>query len=140
MRGAAGATDIFVWRMDERAAICQREDGRHHADCLHVDADRLPLRVQEIAALGRDALRYAEFRGLTLDLRYTPDAAARVRQLVHQERTCCAFLQFDLQERAGEVRLFVTVPPEAGDAIADLLAAPTGCQHAAGLECLAKNA
>jgi hypothetical protein len=61
-------------------------------------------RLAEIAALSRDALRHVERRGLTLDLRYAPEAAARVRQLVEQERTCCAFLQFDLHESADEVQ------------------------------------
>ncbi len=67
-----------------------------------------------------------EQRGLTLDLRYAPEAAARVRQLVEQERTCCAFLQFDLYEDDHEVRLLVTAPPAAADAVPDLLAELTG--------------
>jgi hypothetical protein len=83
-------------------------------------------RLAQIAALSRDALRHVERRGLTLDLRYAPEAAARVRQLVEQERTCCAFLQFDLQESADEVRLLVTAPPAAADAVPDLLLELTG--------------
>ena len=83
-------------------------------------------RLAEIASLSRDALRHAERRGLTLDLRYAPEAAARVRQLVEQERTCCPFLQFDLQESAHEVRLLVTAPPAAAEAVPDLLAELTG--------------
>lgn len=83
-------------------------------------------RLAEIAALSRDALRHVQRRGLTLDLRYAPEAVARVRQLVEQERACCAFLQFELQEDAQEVRLLVTVPPAAADAVPDLLAELTG--------------
>jgi len=83
-------------------------------------------RLAEIAALSRDALRHAEQHGLTLDLRYAPEAAARVRRLVEQERACCAFLQFELQENADEVRLLVTAPPAAADAVPDLLAELTG--------------
>jgi hypothetical protein len=45
---------------------------------------------------------------LTLDLRYAPESAARVRQLVEQERTCCTFLQFDLQESADEVDMRIS--------------------------------
>ena len=56
-------------------------------------------RLAEIAALSRDALRHVERRGLTLDLRYAPEAAARVRLLVEQERSCCAFLQFRTSTR-----------------------------------------
>jgi hypothetical protein len=83
-------------------------------------------RLAEIAALARDALRHVERRSLTLDLRYAPEAAARVRQLVEQERACCAFLQFDLRESAHEVRLLVTAPPAAADAVPDLLMELTG--------------
>jgi hypothetical protein len=83
-------------------------------------------RLAKIASLTRDALRHVERRGLTLDLRYAPEAAARVRELVEQERTCCAFLQFDLQESAEEVRLLVTAPPAAADAVPDLLLELTG--------------
>ena len=85
-------------------------------------------RLAEIAALSRDALRHVERRGLTLDLRYAPEAAARVRRLVDHERRCCAFLQFELHEDANEVRLLVTAPPAAADAVPDLLAELTG-QH-----------
>ena len=83
-------------------------------------------RLSEIAALSRNALRHAEQRGLTLDLRYAPEAAAQVRQLVEQERACCAFLQFELIEDAHEVRLLVTAPPAAADAVPDLVAELTG--------------
>jgi hypothetical protein len=83
-------------------------------------------RLAGIAALSRDALRHAERHGLMLDLRYAPEAAARVRRLVEQERTCCPFLQFELHEDADEVRLVVTAPPAVADAVPDLLAELTG--------------
>lgn len=83
-------------------------------------------RLAEIAALSQDALRSVEQRGLTFELRYAPAAAARVRRLVERERTCCAFLAFELHEDADEVRLLVTAPPGAADAVPDLLAELTG--------------
>lgn len=83
-------------------------------------------RLAEIAALSREALRGVERRGLTLDLRYAPEAADRVRRLVEQERRCCAFLDFELHEGADEIRLLVTAPPAAADAVPDLLAELTG--------------
>jgi hypothetical protein len=43
-----------------------------------------------------------------------------------EERACCAFLQFELQEDAVEVRLLVTVPEAAATAVPDLLAELTG--------------
>lgn len=79
-------------------------------------------RLADIATLSREALRHVERRGLILELRYAPEAATRVRQLVEQERTCCPFLRFELHEDADEVRLVVTAPPGAADAVPDLLA------------------
>ena len=76
--------------------------------------------------MSRDALRGVERRGLTLELRYAPESLGRVRRLVEQERTCCAFLQFELHEGSDEVRLFVTAPAAAGEAVPDLLAELTG--------------
>lgn len=63
------------------------------------------------------------------DLRYAPEAVARVRRLVEQERSCCAFLQFELLEAADEVRLLITAPAAAADAVPDLLAELTGRQQ-----------
>jgi hypothetical protein len=83
-------------------------------------------RLAEIAALSRDALRHVERRGLTLDLRYAPEAAARVRRLVGEERRCCAFLHFELLEDADEVRLLVTAPAAAAGAVPEWLAELTG--------------
>ena len=79
-------------------------------------------RLADIAALSREALRHVERRGLTLELRYAPEAAARVHELVERERTCCPFLRFEVHEDADEVRLVVTAPPAAVDAVPDLLA------------------
>ena len=83
-------------------------------------------RLAQIATLSRTWLRQVERDGLTLILRYHPGAAADVRQLVEQERRCCAFLQFDLQEAADEVRLVVTAPAAAADAVPELLLELTG--------------
>lgn len=83
-------------------------------------------RLADIAALSREALRHVERRGLTLELRYGPEAATRVRQLVEQERICCPFLQFELHEDTDEVRLIVTAPPAAAEAVPDLLVELTG--------------
>ena len=93
-----------------------------------LSADDYRNRLVEIAALSRDALRRVERRGLTLDLRYAPEAATRVRQFVEQERRCCAFLQFELYEDVDEVRLLVTAPSTAAEAVPELLAELTGWQ------------
>ena len=73
-------------------------------------------RIADIASLSRDALRGVERRGLTLDLRYAPEAAARVRRLVEQE----------LHEDADQVRLLVTAPAAAAEVVPELLAELTG--------------
>ena len=83
-------------------------------------------RLAEISASSRDALRRVEQRADVLDLRYAPAAAARVRALVEKERTCCAFLTFDLRETADEVQLLVTVPEAALEAVPELLRELTG--------------
>ena len=83
-------------------------------------------RLAEVATVSRDALRRVEQRGAILDLRYSTEAADRVRALVEKERTCCAFLEFELHEHADEVQLLVTVPPVAVTAIPELLAELTG--------------
>lgn len=83
-------------------------------------------RLAEISALTRDALRSVNRQGLTLELRYAPEAAARVRRLVEQERACCGFMEFELHEGADEVLLLVTVPPAAAAAVPELLAELTG--------------
>lgn len=83
-------------------------------------------RLAEVASLSRDALRGVEQHGAVLELRYAPEAADRVRALVEQERACCAFLEFDLHEGADGLRLLVTVPAAAIDAVPELLAELTG--------------
>ncbi len=83
-------------------------------------------RLATIADLRRDALRHVERRGRTLELHYAPEAAARVRTLVEKERTCCAFLSFDLREEPDAVRLLVTVPAAAAEVVPELLDELTG--------------
>ena len=73
-----------------------------------------------IAELARDALKEHRRCDLVLELTYTPKAADRVREMVRQEQTYCAFLTFDLREELNGVRLTVTAP-EGARAIADML-------------------
>ena len=73
-------------------------------------------RLSEIAALNRDALRKHVRRGLVLELSYAPEARERVHEMVRNERRCCAFLGFELQESTNEIRLTVTAPETARDA------------------------
>jgi hypothetical protein len=50
---------------------------------------------------------------LTLGLRYGPQSAQRVRDMVQQVRECCAFLTFQIHEQPDEVLLTITAPEEA---------------------------
>jgi len=70
-------------------------------------------RLAWIATLTREALRSYERDNLTLDLRYAPEAASRVREMVRKEQACCAFLTFEMREQAGEVWLTIKAPEQA---------------------------
>jgi hypothetical protein len=72
-------------------------------------------RITWIAQLARDALRSHERDDLTLHLRYASAAVDRVRQLVREERACCAFLAFELCEHPDELLLTITAPEAARD-------------------------
>lgn len=80
----------------------------------------LKERFAWIAELTRDALIEHRRQGLQLTLVYAHAAAARVRQMVRQERECCAFLTFDVAEERDSVKVTIRAPEEARDA-ADLL-------------------
>ena len=74
-------------------------------------------RLAWISRLAREALRGSERRDLALELRYAPEAAARVREMVRREQACCAFLTFDLRENPEEITLAVRAPEEAREAL-----------------------
>lgn len=96
-----------------------------------VARDELPLactlspgtyqaRLAHLAELAHEGLRAHSRQELVLDLRYAPEFAKRVREMVREEEECCAFLTFALTEAADEVRLTITAPERAREA-ADLL-------------------
>jgi len=83
-------------------------------------AGNLKDRLAWIGELTRDALRSHERRGLMLDLRYAPEAADRVREMVRKEQECCAFLTFETHEDPDEIRLTITAPEAARKAADEL--------------------
>ncbi|HLZ39788.1 MAG TPA: hypothetical protein VKQ11_02440 [Candidatus Sulfotelmatobacter sp.] len=83
-------------------------------------ADNLKNRLAWIGELTRDALRRHERRDLVLDLRYAPEAADRVREMVRKEQECCAFLAFETHEDPDEIRLTITAPEAARKAADEL--------------------
>jgi hypothetical protein len=77
-------------------------------------------RLAWIAALTRDALRGYDRNHLVLNLRYAPEAASRVREMVRKEQACCSFLTFEMHEHPDQVRVTIRAP-EAARASADAL-------------------
>ena len=73
-----------------------------------------------IGELTRDALRSHERQDLVLDLRYAPEAADRVREMVRKEQECCAFLTFAIGEGLHEIRVTITAPEAARKAADEL--------------------
>jgi hypothetical protein len=80
-------------------------------------------RLAWIADLNRLSLISARREDLRLELRYVPRAQEAVRELVRRERECCAFLDFDLRIEDDAVRLVVTAPETAREAV-DLVFEP----------------
>ena len=76
--------------------------------------------------LGRAALIDGARRGDRLELRFRPEAADDLQELVRAERECCPFLSFERRQRNGDLRLTVSGPPEAGTVLDDLLIALRG--------------
>lgn len=70
-------------------------------------------RIAWIAALNRDALVAQVRSDLAIRLDYRAAAVERVRQMMRQEQSCCAFLSFALDEGPDLVSLTVTAPEEA---------------------------
>jgi hypothetical protein len=77
-------------------------------------------RVAWIERLTSEALRSSARDDPVLPLLYAPEAAGEVQKMVEQERICCAFLTFDLDERADAVCVTITAPEAARDS-ADIL-------------------
>jgi hypothetical protein len=74
------------------------------------------LQAERIRSLARNGLRAARREPLKLHLTYAPSAADEVRDVVRVERSCCAFLDFDLSEHHDGVHLTITAPEHARDA------------------------
>ena len=91
-------------------------------------------RTAWIENLTRTALRNHVRDDLVLCLVYAPHAADDVQWMVAQERICCTFLTFDLDQRTDAVCVTITVP-EAARESADMLFGPFLC----GLSAVARG-
>jgi len=72
-------------------------------------------RLAWIAELARDGLLEVSRDDLRLELTYAPQFAHLVREMVGNERNCCAFLDFKLAETDAGIRLTITAPERARD-------------------------
>jgi hypothetical protein len=70
-------------------------------------------RLAWIAELNRDALRSHQWDERVLHLRYDATYADRVKEMVHREKQCCAFLKFHIRHEGDDVLLSITAPEEA---------------------------
>jgi hypothetical protein len=97
---------VSLTRHSEEPPIACTLDGGSYQD-----------RIAWIAELARDGLRRHTRTDLTLELRYAPEVAAKVHEMVDKERQCCAFLSFEMTENRDAVQLKITAPERARDAV-----------------------
>ena len=86
--------------------------------CTLSAAERL-ARLQEIEALGRDALIGTGADG-ALRFRNDPAIRARLAAIAAAESQCCPFLDLELSAGHAELRLAITAPEEAEPAAREL--------------------
>lgn len=111
-----------------------------------LDTGSFKERLDWIADLNRRALQASHRDNLKLTLSYDPSAIDEVRRMVAGEQTCCAFLGFDVVERANAVIVTITAPEGAreaaetlfepfaqrGDRTPDTAVAACGCRAECG--------
>ena len=74
-------------------------------------------RIASIADLNRRALRGQRRDDLRLELTYAADARAEVLAMVRGEQDCCAFLDFEVHDEPGAVRVVIRAPERAREAV-----------------------
>jgi hypothetical protein len=87
-----------------------------------LDDEELAARRADWRALEARALIRAETRpdGRLLVYRGGADTARVLERLIEAERTCCSFLDFSIEAAEDEVRVMVTMPPQAQSAATEL--------------------
>jgi hypothetical protein len=90
-----------------------------------LDRGALEGRLEEVQAIGREALIHADSDGI-LRFRASPAIRARLQALVTAEAECCPFLELDLREADGELRLAISAPEGAEPVAAELARAFAG--------------
>jgi hypothetical protein len=97
-----------------------------------LDAGQLQDRLAEMSAVGRGSLRAVEPGSRQAVLRFGPARAVRERlaRIVEAESRCCAFMGFELRERADEIVLTISAPEGAEPVLDDLVAALSSAERA----------
>ena len=83
-----------------------------------LDARSLDRRMADLGAIGSHGLLGAR-------LRFDPALESRLAAVVEAERSCCAWLDIDLERGDGWVELRLGAPPEAALALAAFVGALT---------------
>jgi hypothetical protein len=113
-----------------------KNDVRRERFAREVGMTALPLISCSLGALGQKQ-RLADWRALLADavrreeradgVRYSflggDDLESRLRTLAAAEKTCCAFLDFNVSRAGDEIKMTVTARPEAAAALRFIFAA-----------------
>ncbi len=85
----------------------------------------LPVRLAEMADIGKSALLGVDVAGTRAVLRFRPGADTRRRldAIVVAESRCCAFLGMAVNDESDALVLTITAPPDAEAILGDLAAA-----------------
>jgi hypothetical protein len=80
-------------------------------------------RLEQIHAIGREALIAADHRGGTVRLVFADDVGirARLEDLVADEAACCPFLDLEIGDAPEGIALTIGAPLEAAPIVADLV-------------------
>jgi hypothetical protein len=97
--------------------VNRMSDGEQAPVACCLSGGEYQTRLAWIENLTRRALRTHMRNDLVLRLVHAPEAAGEVRKLVEQERMCCAFLTFDLDQRPNAVSVTITAPEAARDSV-----------------------
>lgn len=92
-----------------------------------LSATDLHTRLQDMNALGRDALLDSHVDGAHARLRFAAAGGVRerVEAIVAAESECCAFLAMRVGDEPGAVVLTIDAPADAEPVVAELVAAFT---------------
>lgn len=89
-------------------------------------ATELPVRLAEMAELGRAALLDARRDGTRAELRFAAGMRERVEAIVAAESECCPFLAMRVSDEPGTVLLAIEAPDGAELVVQELVDAFRG--------------